>query len=88
MTFDEFHNALRILCWDINYREVDWMTGDQWRWFSKDAPDFFVRAGDADAKRIWGVIVARQPKCSKPGDDVDDLINELLLHVDDDPYQI
>ena len=78
MSFKEFHNALRILCWNIDRREVPWMTTYQWMAFNKNAPEFFVRANDADAQRIWTVIEARQPKKSKPGDDVDDL-------VDDDP---
>ena len=73
MDFNEFHNGLRILCWNIERREVPWMTTYQWMAFNKDAPEFFVRANDADAQRIWAVIKARQPKRSKPGDDVDDL---------------
>lgn len=85
MTFNEFHNALRILCWNIGRSEVPWMGPSQWWAFQDDAPAFFVRANDKDAQRIWAIIEARQPKRSKPGDDVDDLINEVLLHVDDDP---
>jgi len=78
MTFNEFHNALRILCWNIERAEMPWMTAGEWWKFQKDPSDFFVRANDVDAKRIWAIIEARQPKPSKPGDDVDDL-------VDDDP---
>ena len=78
MDFNEFHNALRILCWNIEYREAQWMTPSQWAAFNKNPTDWFVRANDADAQRIWAVIEARQPKPSKPGDDVDDL-------PDDDP---
>ena len=85
MTFNEFHNALRILCWNIERREVPWMTNEQWSWFNRDTVKWFVSAPDADAHRIFAIIEARQPKRDKPGDDVDDLINEVLLHVDDDP---
>ena len=78
MTFNEFHNGLRILCWGIDRREVDWMSSYQWLAFNKNAPEFFVRANDADAKRIWAVIKARQLKRAKPGDDVDDIPDEEL----------
>ena len=78
MDFNEFHNALRILCWNIERSEVPWMTDTQWGYFSPRPDKWFVTANDADAQRIWAVIEARQPKRSKPGDDVDDL-------PDDDP---
>jgi len=78
MDFNEFHNALRILCWNIDRREVPWMTANQWTAFNYNPTAWFVRANDADAHRIFVVIEARQPKRSKPGDDVDDL-------PDDDP---
>ena len=76
MTFNEFHNALRILCWNIERREVPWMTASQWWEYQKDAAEWFVRANDADAHRIWAIIEARQPKRSKPGDDVDNQPDE------------
>ena len=78
MDFNEFHNALRILCWNIERSEMQWMTSGQWAAFNDNPAAWFVRAGDDAAQRIWAVIEARQPKPSKPGDDVDDL-------PDDDP---
>jgi len=54
------------------------MSSYQWLAFNKNAPEFFVRANDADAKRIWAVIKARQLKRAKPGDDVDDIPDEEL----------
>jgi len=85
MNFNEFHNAVRILCWNIERNEVGFMTSGQWLDFQRNPTAWFVRANDADAHRIFAIIEARQPKWDKPGDDVDDLINEVLLHVDDDP---
>ena len=73
MTFNEFHNALRILCWNIERSEVPWMTSGQWAAFNYNPTAWFVRANDADAHRIFAIIEARQPKRDKPGDDVDDL---------------
>ena len=65
MTFDEFHNALRILCWNIERREVPWMTAQEWWEFQSDAPAFFVHANDTNAHRIWDIIEARQPLVKK-----------------------
>ena len=62
MTFDEFHNGLRILCWNIERSEVPWMTTEQWMDFQKKPPEWFVRANDDDAQRIWEIIEARLPR--------------------------
>jgi hypothetical protein len=62
MTFNEFHNNLRILCWNIERYEVPWMDAAEWGAFTKDPVIFFIRANDTDAHRIWAIIKARQPK--------------------------
>ncbi len=67
MTFAEFHNALRILASIDRCELIDagalsdddtggWLAfrDDPWRWF--------VRAGDDEARAVWRIIEARQPK--------------------------
>lgn len=66
-TFAEFHNALRILA-NIDMSEMveagaiasDDTSGysafaaDPWRWL--------IRAGDDEARAVWRIVLARQPK--------------------------
>jgi len=36
MNFNEFHNAVRILCWNIERNEVGFMTSGQWLDFQRN----------------------------------------------------
>ncbi len=55
----QFHNALRILrC--IDYREVPWMSPNQWVSFRDHPYEFVIRCDDDAYDRIWAVIEGRQ----------------------------
>jgi len=60
-TFDEFHNALRILT-GIDHAEVKhFMDIVDYRKFSDNPWLWMIKAPDAKAKAIWKIIVERQP---------------------------
>lgn len=56
MTFDQFHNAIRVL-WNID--RPDWMAADQWFAFNNDPHRFFVKADDETARKLWALIEPR-----------------------------
>lgn len=66
----EFHNALRILL-NLDFRDLVQagilQPHDDARWeqFQHDPFRYFIRAGDATAERLWGLIASRQP-CKRP----------------------
>lgn len=72
MTFEEFHNALRIMR-SIDLHELqavglwtdDVKLGHQWIQFRNDPYNFFTRADEDTARKIWQVIENRQPKSIK-----------------------
>ncbi|HQS14975.1 hypothetical protein [Reyranella sp.] len=65
MTFAEFHNALRILT-SIDRHELEAAgvikAGDHnaWGTFTRDPFRWFIRADDASAAKLWGIIERRQ----------------------------
>ena len=66
MTFEEFHNALRILT-SIDCHELEEAgvirAGDLAAWgaFRLHPYQWFVRADDAAARALFGIIERRQP---------------------------
>lgn len=65
MTFAEFHNALRIMRsidqWELAPAGVE-MDAQQWRRFRENPYVWFMHASDDDARKVWAIIEARQPK--------------------------
>ena len=56
----EFRNALCILR-SIDFHEVSgFMSDEQWRSFRAAPGDFFVRADDSMADKLWRIIQRRQ----------------------------
>lgn len=60
MTFNEFHNALRILV-NIDMDEFCKAVPDekQWAAFAINPHGWFIRACDAHAKPIWKIVEER-----------------------------
>ena len=59
MTFEEFHNALRVLR-SIDRHEIGRILSEQdWLDFRYNPQDWFIRAEDAKARAVWAVIEAR-----------------------------
>ena len=66
MTFDQFHNGLRILRAIDRHELVEAQViaaGDDEAWmnFQLDPYRFFIRADDTTAWRLWTLIESRQP---------------------------
>lgn len=59
MTFAEFHNALRIML-NIDRDELG-LDVFAWQTFQRDPYRWFIKACDADARKVWKIIEARQP---------------------------
>ncbi|MBI1182614.1 MAG: hypothetical protein GC201_18905 [Alphaproteobacteria bacterium] len=65
--FGRFHNALRIM---INLDRHELVAagilkhGDHnaWGTFHRDPYRWFIRAPDAQARKLWGLIESRQPE--------------------------
>jgi hypothetical protein len=65
MTFDEFHNALRILLSIDQHELVEVgieIDDAEWIKFRDDPLRYFVKAHDDAATRIWSIIGKRQNK--------------------------
>ena len=78
MTFNQFHNALRVLlnidadeflaaCHpDVPVVDIDnpahYAVYQDWCAFSNNPYMWFIRASDADAKAIWAIIEKRNEK--------------------------
>lgn len=70
MTFERFHNALRILL-NIEWHEFAGAIGplyhdgrpphEQWERFRNDPHRWFISAPTAHARAIWELVKARQP---------------------------
>jgi hypothetical protein len=62
MTFEKFHNALRIMR-SIDLQEIHEagfdMTPSEWDAFRSHPHDWFILARDRDAKVIWSIIEER-----------------------------
>ena len=61
MTYEEFHNATRTL-WNIDRFECPeaFTCDEDWQAFRDHPHQWFVRASDERASRIFAVIEARQ----------------------------
>lgn len=63
MTFNRFHNALRIM---LSIDRVELADGgirlsdEEWHAFRSDPYFWFIRAGDNAARSLWAIIEARQ----------------------------
>lgn len=66
MTFDEFHNALRVLR-SIDQHETG--LGDaEYRRFGDDPYGWFIRAPEEQARALWAVVLQRmRPAPNPPG---------------------
>lgn len=59
MTFNEFHNALRILH-SIDRHEIPMILSEEdWLIFQGNPYYWFIRAENAKARAVWAVIEAR-----------------------------
>jgi hypothetical protein len=60
-----FINALRICAnidrWQLEEAGVK-MDDTHWSRFTNSIDVWFMKASDADAERVWGIIDAQQPK--------------------------
>jgi hypothetical protein len=66
MTFEQFHNALRILLC-IDRRELEQIgviegpsDNEEWDAFRRDPFRWFIRADDETAGKVWRLIQKRQ----------------------------
>jgi hypothetical protein len=63
MTFERFHNALRILRsidrWELREAGIE-MTDERWGEFCDEPFFWFISAPDADARKVWAIMEARQ----------------------------
>ncbi len=60
MTFERFHNALRIML-NIDRDEIG-LDVFAWESFQRSPFHWFIKACDADALKVWAIIESRQPK--------------------------
>ena len=62
MTFEKFHNALRIMR-SIDYHEIIEtglsMSDSEWHRFMGNPYEWFIFAATNDAKRIWAIVERR-----------------------------
>ena len=65
MTFDEFHNGLRMLC-NIDYDEMEragvfnaTTREAEWSLFMRNPHRWFIIASDDKAKRVWELMRKR-----------------------------
>lgn len=72
MTFDEFHNALRIMA-SLDEHElvaasvIESDDKGAWGDFTADPYRWFIRAADQDAVKLWALIQSRQTKPRSEG---------------------
>ena len=62
MTFEKFHNALRIMrSIDLHEIEVSGIDIESFNWpsFREDPYTWFIRSSDKDAVAVWKIIEAR-----------------------------
>lgn len=71
MTFDEFHNALRILssidAHELRELDTEIWTDAEWIKFRDDPWRYFIKADDECAVMIWSVITKRAGKPQREG---------------------
>lgn len=68
--FEDFHNRLRILASiDLYELEDAGVSMSEWLDFRVDPWLWFIRASDADAQAVWGIMQRRSHITAGDGDD-------------------
>lgn len=62
MKKDEFHNALRILASIDAHELIEAGIENEWRFFVLSPCSWFIHANDADADKLWAIIVRRSKR--------------------------